>query len=146
LQAKLLDVNEKIVNHPGFVKNIDGRKAEVSIMVNSACSSCEIKGSCGISEAKEKIIEVNLSPAESYTEGQKVLVEMKQSLGSWAVLLGYFFPFLVVVISLFTLVSLGISEGVSALLSLSFLIPYYLVLYFTRDYFKKQFTYTIKSV
>ncbi len=103
-------MNEKIVNHLGFIKNIQGRKAEVSITVNSACSSCEIKGSCGVSEAKEKIIEVNLMPSDRFEQGQEVMVEMKQSLGSWAVLLGYFFPFLVVVISLFSLVSAGVDE------------------------------------
>ena len=137
-------MNEKIVTHPGFIKNIEGRKAEVSIFVNSGCSSCEIKGSCSISDSKEKIIEVFLSASNRFNKGEKVMVEMKQSLGSWAVLLGYFFPFLVVVISLFILVSAGVGEGISALLSLGFLVPYYFVLFLARDFFRKRFTYTIQ--
>lgn len=138
-------MQEKIVTHPGFIKSIDGRRAEVSIMVNSGCASCDIKSSCAISEAKEKIIEVKLAQPGRFDKGEKVMVEMKQSLGSWAVLLGYFFPFLVVVISLFAFISLGLDEGLSALISLGFLAPYYFALYLARDFFRKRFTYTIQS-
>jgi len=138
-------MGEQVVTHPGWVKNIDKDKVEVSIIVNSACASCEIKGSCNLSEMKEKIIEVNQKPSGKYKTGQPVTVIMKQSLGTWAVLLGYFFPFLVVVISLFAFVSAGLDQGLSALLSIGLLIPYYLVLYFTKDYIRKQFSYTIQT-
>ena len=137
-------MNEKIVTHPGFIKNVEGRKAEVSIFVNSGCASCEINGSCSISDSTEKVIEVHLSNHEQFDIGQEVMVEMKQSLGTWAVLLGYFFPFLVVVISLFVFVAAGFSEGLSALLSLGLLAPYYLLLYISRGFFSKRFTYTIQ--
>ena len=137
-------MHEKIVTHTGFIKNVEGRKAEVSIFVNSGCASCEINGSCSISDSKEKIIEVSLSNTERYDIGQEVMVEMKQSLGSWAVLLGYFFPFLVVVISLFAFVGAGLNEGLSALLSLGLLAPYYLLLYLSRGFFSKRFTYKIQ--
>lgn len=121
-----------------------GNKAEVSIIVNSGCASCEVKGSCSISDAKEKIIEVSLAPSDKYEMGQHVMVEMKQSMGSWAVLLGYFFPFLFVLIGLIVFTLIGLDEGLSALLSLGILIPYYLVLYLTRDLLSKRFTYSME--
>lgn len=132
------------ITHPGIIKNLTSNKAEVSIIVNSGCASCEVKSSCSISDTKEKIIEISLSPSDKYEMGQNVMVEMKQSMGSWAVLIGYFFPFLFVLIGLVVFTSIGIDEGLSALLSLSILIPYYLVLYLTRDLLSKRFTYSME--
>ena len=138
-------MSSTIITHPGIIKNLNSHRAEVSIIVNSGCASCEIKGSCSISDTKEKIIEVSLSPSDKYEMGQRVTVEMKQSLGSWAVLLGYFFPFLLVLIGLIIFTSIGIDEGISALLSLGILIPYYAVLYLTKDLLGKQFSYTMEA-
>ncbi len=137
-------MSKVVITHPGIIKNLTSNKAEVSIIVNSSCASCEVKSSCSISDAKEKIIEISLSPSDKYEMGQHVMVEMKQSMGSWAVLIGYFFPFLFVLIGLIVFTSVGIDEGISALLSLSILIPYYLVLYLTRDILSKRFTYSME--
>jgi len=140
-------MSEVKITHPGIVKKLTADKAEVSIIVNSACASCEINGSCSLSEVdiKEKVIEVKLADTNAYHVGQRVTIEMKQSLGSWAVLLGYFFPFLLVLISLIIFVSVGINEGISALLSIGILVPYYLVLYFMRNSIQKKFTYSIAT-
>lgn len=133
------------VTHAGWVKNVDEQgKVDISIIVNSSCASCEIKGSCNLSDMKEKIIEVNQASSEQFKAGQAVTVVMKQSLGTWAVLLGYIFPLLVVIISLFVFVALGLDQGLSALLSIGLLIPYYLALYLAKNYFRKRFTYTIR--
>lgn len=134
------------ITHPGIIKNLSAFKAEVSIITNSACASCEAKSSCSISETKEKIIEVSLSSGETYKSGQHVMVEMKQSIGTWAVLLGYFFPFLFVLLGLIVFTSIGTDEGLAALFSLGLLVPYYLVLYLTRSHIKKRFIYTMETV
>jgi len=137
-------VKEKTVTHPGIVKSVGHGKAEVMIVANSACGSCEIKGACGVSESEEKIIEVNLLTGEAYNSGQSVIVEMKQSLGNWAVLLGYFFPFLVVLGGLIVFVSVGMNEGLAGLFSLALLAIYYLGLFSFRKFISKKFTYTIQ--
>jgi len=137
-------VKEKTVTHPGIVKSVGHGKAEVMIVANSACGSCEIKGACGVSESEEKIIEVNLLTGEAYNSGQSVIVEMKQSLGNWAVLLGYFFPFLVVLGGLIVFVSVGMNEGLAGLFSLALLALYYLGLFSFRKFISKKFTYTIQ--
>lgn len=138
-------MNQNVITHPGIIKSIIKNKAEVSIIVNSGCASCEVKGSCSISDAKEKIIEVNLSPGDHYSAGQQVMVEMKQSMGTWAVLLGYLFPFLVVLIALIVFTLIGIDQGLSALFSLAILIPYYLALYLSKNRLQKRFTYSMTS-
>lgn len=138
-------MNEKTVTHPGIVKSVGHGKAEVMVIANSACGSCEIKGACGVSESEEKIIEVDLLPGEGYDSGQSVMVEMKQSLGNWAVLLGYFFPFLVVLIGLVIFIAIGMDEGLAGLFSLALLGLYYLGLFSFRNLISKKFTYTIQS-
>lgn len=138
-------MSQQIITHPGIIKSIVKNKAEVSIIVNSGCASCEVKSSCAISEAKEKIIEVGLSSNDHFATGQQVMVEMKQSMGTWAVLLGYLFPFLVVLFALIIFTSIGVNEGLSALLSLAILVPYYLVLFLAKHSLQKKFTYSMQA-
>jgi positive regulator of sigma E activity len=140
---KLKEVSETIISHPGVISKIEGNKAEVTVQVNSGCASCEIKGSCSISESVAKIIDMELENSERYSKGQLVSVEMKQSQGSWAVIFGYLFPFLVLVVSLVIFISLGIDQGVSGLLSLGMLVPYYILMYLLRNFFKKKFSYRL---
>ena len=135
----------KMVTHRGIVTKLVKDRAEVTVVTHSACSSCEIKGMCSISETKEKIIEVNLLPGERYEQGQQVTVEMKESLGHWAVLLGYFLPFLVVIAGLFIFIAIGLDQGVAGLLALSALTAYYLTLYMFRGFLRTRFSQRITS-
>jgi sigma-E factor negative regulatory protein RseC len=138
-------VNEKTITHPGMIKSVEHDKANVMVIANSACGSCDIKGACGVSESEEKIIEIDLLPNHGYNVGQQVVVEMKQSLGTWAVLLGYFFPFLAVLAGLIIFVSIGMDEGLAGILSMALLGLYYLGLFTFRNFITKKFTYTIQS-
>lgn len=134
---------EKTITHPGYIKTIKDRNAEVVIISKSGCASCEINGSCGVSDMAEKIIEVELTAEQSYKVGDNVTVIMKQTQGTWAVLLGYVFPFLVVLIGLIVFTNLGYDQALSGVISLSLMIPYYAIIYFLRDTLKKNFSYRI---
>lgn len=132
------------VTHTGIIKSVQDGKAIVSIIAQSACSSCHIKGACTISDVKEKIIEVVLTEGQEYKNGEEVVIEMKQSLGSWAVLFGYFFPFLLVITTLIILTSFGLDQGLSGLLAILSLAPYYLIMYLFRAFLRKKFTYRLQ--
>lgn len=136
-------MKEKVVTHPGVISKVEKGRAEVTVITKSACASCEVKTSCAIGETKTKVIDVDIRPGEQFRQGQQVTVEMKQSAGSWAVLLGYFFPFLLVLTGLILFTAAGMDEGLAGLLSLGLLVPYYLVLYTLKDFFKKRFSYHI---
>ena len=97
-----------------------------------------------MSDVKEKIIEVDLTEGQKYTNGEEVIIEMKQSLGSWAVLFGYFFPFLLLISSLIIFTSLGLDQGLSGLLAILTLAPYYLIMYLFRAFLRKRFTYRLQ--
>lgn len=137
-------MDTKFVTHPGFIKSISDGKAEVMIISKSACATCDIGGSCSVSDTKEKVIDVRLPQSEeNYQVGQSVTVQMKQSSGVWAILFGYVFPFVAVVLVLVILTSLSLDQGLAGLLSLSILLPYYFVIYLSRNLFKKRFDHSI---
>ncbi len=134
---------DKIVTHPGVIKRVDGNKVSVSVISKAGCASCQLKGSCSVGEVEEKVVEMDLPRGFSFKEGQMVTVEMKQSLGTMAVLLGYVFPFLVVLLSLILFLQLGADQGLAGIFSLLLLIPYYGILYLLKDFFSKKFQYNI---
>ncbi len=133
------------IYHSGIISEISKEKILVSIITHSACASCNVKGMCNISEMKEKIVEVNHQPGVSYKVGEEVTVLMKKSLGSQAVFLAYIFPFLLMVVVLITLINLTGNEGLSGLISIGILVPYFFIIYMLRDKFSKKFVFVIRK-
>ncbi len=137
-------LSEETVTHPGTVRKIVGNKVEISVISKAGCVSCSLNNVCSVSDMKEKIIEVDLSQIKHYNEGDNVVVEMKQSYGTWAVLLGYFFPFLILFLGLILFLHFGLDQGLAGVLAIALLFPYYGILYLLRDFFKKRFRYHIQ--
>lgn len=137
-------MKKNIVTHPGIIKKIEDNKVEIAIMVTSGCASCEIKGACSVSDVEEKSVMVTVDDANRYSINQPITIEMQQSLGTWAVLLGYVFPFLVLFTGLIIFINIGIDQGIAGLLSLLLLLPYYLSLYFLKNYLGTRFNYSIR--
>ena len=138
-------MKRNIVTHPGVIKKVEEGKVEVAIMVTSGCASCEIKGACSVSDVEEKSVMVKVENTEDFKAGQQITIEMSQSLGTWAVLLGYVFPFLVLFLGLLVFVNLGLDQGLAGLLALLLLLPYYFTLYLSRNYLGSRFSYNIRS-
>lgn len=128
----------------GRVEKIENNQIFVNIVSMSACASCHARGMCNMSDIQEKLIEASNPNHRDLKEGDTVTLEMETSLGKKAVLLGYFYPFLLVMATLITLTSLGTGEGITALTALGLLIPYYGMLYMRRDKMKKHFTFKIR--
>jgi sigma-E factor negative regulatory protein RseC len=133
------------VTHPGIVMQISGHIAEVMILAKSACSSCQVKGACNMAEMEEKRVFVELPPEHSFKSGQQVNVMMKQSLGNFAVFLGYILPFLILLLALIVSISVGLGEGVAGLLALGILVPYYFVLYRLRSRLSRKFSFQLMA-
>jgi sigma-E factor negative regulatory protein RseC len=133
------------VTHPGIVMQISGHIAEVMILAKSACSSCQVKGACNMAEMEEKRVFVELPPEHSFKSGQQVNVMMKQSLGNFAVFLGYILPFLILLLTLIVSISVGLGEGVAGLLALGILVPYYFVLYRLRSRLSRKFSFQLMA-
>jgi sigma-E factor negative regulatory protein RseC len=131
------------ISHPGVIKSIEGNNIKVMILSVSACTSCKVKGACNMAEMEEKLVDVVQYDKHLYQVGDPVTVTMKLSHGRFAVVLGYFVPFLVMLITLVTLTFAGLSEGLAGLFSLLILIPYYMILYINRNRLNKSFSFQI---
>ena len=135
------------IKHLGIVESIDGLHVKVRIVQVSACSTCSIKGHCNASDMKEKMIEAYNVQGLPFEIGERVMVCGTTSMGMKAVLLAFAVPFVILLLSLFAVMS--VTEGdemLSAIVSLCMLIPYYLIIYKMKDKMGKTFFFTIESI
>ncbi|MDD4148889.1 MAG: SoxR reducing system RseC family protein [Bacteroidales bacterium] len=132
------------IEHKGVVAEIKSGAILVDLIVQSACAACHAKSVCGI-DSSLKTIEVK-TDKKLFSIGENVKVIMQSSLGMKALFLGYVLPFIIVVTTLLVLTSLNVSEGLSGLISILILAPYYLILYFFRDKIKREFNFDIEKI
>ena len=135
---------KETISHEGIVTKITDDELEIKILAQSACAACHAKSACGMGEQAEKILTVPRPEGKDFTLNQRVNVRMGIGQGNKAAVLAYLFPIILLLVVLFVCLGFGLNEGLSALISIVALIPYYIVLYLKRDKFKKQFEYTIE--
>ena len=135
------------IKHLGIVESIDGSYLKVRIVQTSACSSCSIKGHCSAAESKEKLIDVYNKDGLECQGGSRVTISGATSLGMKAVMWAFVFPFVVLLVSLFgSMYFTGGDEVLSSLIALCMLIPYYLILFFCREKFRRTFIFVLESI
>jgi sigma-E factor negative regulatory protein RseC len=135
---------QQLIEHDGIIQQIDGDVAHVKIDTESACGACHAKGVCGAADQEEKFLDIPLYGAH-YTQGENVRVQVARNLGFRAVVIGYVYPFLLVMAVLVSLVLLDVNEQRAGLLALLSLIPYYLILYLVRKQIGSKFTFSLKK-
>ena len=133
-----------MIEHEGIIEQIDGDVAHVKIESVSACASCHAKGVCSAADQEEKYLDVPLHGA-SYSQGDPVHVQVAKRLGFKAVALGYFYPFLLVMLVLIATLATGATELKAGSFALLSIIPYYLGLYLFRKRIESTFTFSIKK-
>jgi positive regulator of sigma E activity len=133
------------IEQNGIVESSGNGIVSVRISPVSACSDCHSKGICSLFGTTEKIIEV-AGRNEDFRAGEHVGIKITQSMGNKAIALGYFIPFLLVLLTLILFTVLHLKEWHAGLLAISTLIPYYIILYFLRSRLRKTFTFTLKKI
>ena len=132
-------MSEETVSHEGIVTQINEDEIQVKIIQESACAACHAKSACTVVDQAEKYLTVPRPEGREIHLFQKVNVVMKVGRGNKAAVLAYLIPIVVLLAVLFLCLGLGLSEGLSALLGIAALIPYYTILYLRRDKLKKRF-------
>ena len=127
------------------MRSVEEGVVRVAIEVNEACGSCASRKACAMGQSEQREITIFTAEAADYSVGEVVDVAAKQSLGVVAVLLCYVLPLVVLVAALAMAVTLGVSEGLSALLSLGATLLYYAVLYLFRNRISKRIIFTINK-
>lgn len=134
--------SESQIEHSGIVSGIGDGSITVKITAHPACSSCHASGICNASGSVDKYFE--LPAQEGINEGQDVRVITSLSTGFRALLLGYLYPLLVLVVSLIVTLAIGINEVWAGLTSLLLTTVYYVVLYRLRGRIEKTINFTLK--
>ncbi|MEO1009757.1 MAG: SoxR reducing system RseC family protein [Bacteroidota bacterium] len=130
--------------HFGKISKIHRNVFTVTLEGNVHCESCRAKGTCGISDSGAKEVVVSDSKG-AFGLNEQVAVVLKKRTGLKAVFWAYLFPFLLMVFTLW-IASGFVAEWMAGLLSLLILVPYYGIIYFLRDAFKKAFRISILKV
>ena len=135
---------KETISHEGIVTKITDDELQVKIIALSACAACHAKSACTMGDRQVKTLILPKPQGQEFHLLQKVNVVMSVGQGNKAAVLAYLIPIVILLAMLFVCLGLGLSEGLSALLSIVALIPYYIVLYSQRDKLKKRFEYRIE--
>jgi sigma-E factor negative regulatory protein RseC len=131
------------ISHEGMVQQADNNSVTVLLSPKTSCTGCQGKDSCNLSGKEDKIVIIpgyyNVKP------GDNVTVSMKQSMGYFALFIGYLLPLFLVVSVLILLLSFSAGELLAGLLSLGILIPYYMILIVFRKGINNKFSFTLKT-
>lgn len=137
------DLPQDNITHEGLISHISKDMITVMIVSKASCASCQVKGACSASDVEEKNVNIKRGLYDNYQVGDKVTIMMDQSLGTWAVMFGYVFPFLVLLFGLIVFTQTIDNEGIAGLLALSLLVPYYFILYLSRKKMENKFQFKI---
>ncbi len=123
------------LEHIGLVTDSSNSRLKISL-VGSGCSACH-KSLCMLGDSKAK--EVDIPYKENrFRAGDEVIVRINPSSGYQAVILLYFVPFLLILLMLLGMLRAGYNEGISGLMSLIILGPYFGLLYTFRKVISTQ--------
>lgn len=136
--------NQETISHEGIVTKITDDELEIKIVSQSACAACHAKSACSMGEQAEKILTVPRPKDQNFSLMQKVNVTMAIGQGNKAAVLAYLIPIVLLLAVLFICLGIGLNEGLSALISIAVLIPYYTILYLQRDKLRRRFEYRIE--
>ena len=137
---------ENSIRHEGTVESVDGEHIRVRIIQHSACSACKVASHCSASESKEKIVYVFNYKQHHLRAGDAVIVGTSSHSAGKALLLGFGFPLLLLLVVIGVLFAAGVNEGITALAALVALIPYYIGLWIFRQRIADNFAFFIEDV
>lgn len=138
-------MSNNIISHKGIVSNIANNRLEITIISESACSSCKSKKVCSISEIKEKIVYIE-KVDNSFQIGENVNVYIEEQMGVFAVIFAYGLPFLLMVLVLFIGYYAKLSEPIMGLSVVVLLTVYYSSLYLLRNQIGKKVTFKVEKL
>lgn len=132
------------ISHTGVVDSIEEGCVKVRILQTSACAACKVSRHCNAAESKEKIVDVLDTDVSKFQVGQEVTVWVSPDVANRALMLGFGMPFLLLLVVLGGMLYLTDNEGLSALVALGSLIPYYFLLWFKRDSIRQKLSFHLE--
>ena len=125
--------------HPGTVVGTAPGEVQVRITRLSGCASCAAHARCGLSEQKETVVSVPTARWHEYHEGDTVTVAVGSRRGMMAVVIAYILPAVVLLAAFVLCHAAGLSEPLSALITLGAVALYTGMLFLFRHRLDRKF-------
>lgn len=120
------------ITHSGKIKAIANKKVIVTFEQQEACQNCAIKSMCNLSSCENQIVEIKVDNPDDFCLEQEVELEISPQSGSFAIIMAYLLPLIIMMTTLKLTLHLINDETTAALSAIFILIPYYLLLYIFR--------------
>ncbi len=134
------------ISHIGKVIAVDAEFTAVEIVSESACADCHAASLCGLDGMKVKVVEVPTRAGVMCAPGDKVLVNMKATMGHKAVWLAYVLPLVLLLGAVAVANALHAGELLCGLAGIVAVAIYYFLLYAFRAKLQDSAEFYIKSI
>jgi sigma-E factor negative regulatory protein RseC len=121
-------MNDNTLCKEGIIRAITDTEFVVETTQSSACSGCHAKTLCSIDRKSELIRIPRRAGDQAFMIGDQVHVKIASSAGAKAVIWGYLFPLLVLVITLLAVYTFTHNDLISVFAALACTAFYYLIL------------------
>ena len=135
---------ENPIRHDGIIETVEQGHVTVRIVQTSACAGCKVASHCSVSEAREKLIDVPTEGTARWHVGQQVVVSTEGSMAGKALLLGFGLPLVLMLVVLTVAMAAGCNEGLTAIMMLCVLLPYYLIIWLLRRRISRVISFQIE--
>ncbi|MCQ2279374.1 MAG: SoxR reducing system RseC family protein [Bacteroidales bacterium] len=139
-------MNNSEVSHEAIVQSVDGIDVTVKMTVSSACAACHAKGLCGVSESEEKLVVAKNFSAAQFATGEKVRVELRQTLAVKAVIICYLLPLVVLLVAFFLMYLVCSIEWLNVLAALSATALYFFFVWLFHEKIEKNVTFIVSKI
>lgn len=129
------------INHTGIVQSVDGHEVTVKLTVQSACAACHAKSICGVSDSKDKIVKAAIVCDEQFEVGEKITVEMRQSLAMKAIVICYLLPFIVLITTFCVMSYFCQNELVNVLVTFAAVAAYFFFIWLFNHKIERNVTF-----
>lgn len=137
----------KQIEHLGTVESFENGQVHVLIEQESACSGCHAKGYCNPAEkGREIVVKVNANDNLVVKKGDKVRLFISQTKGIWAVTFAYIIPVIICLLTLIIMLSLGVSEPLTALITIGILVIYFVFFLIFGHNFENKIDISIEKL
>jgi sigma-E factor negative regulatory protein RseC len=119
----------------GIVQQCSDHEVVIRLDEPSGCQVCS-KGLC-FSKGEQRSVQVRIKN-QAYQVGDVVNVHVSTRTGSFAVLMFYGLPFLLMMVTLVVLLIADMEEGVAGLSAMLILVPYFSLLRLNRKWLSRQ--------
>jgi len=132
----------------GIIQKIEGEYVYVLMQISSACAGCHAKSVCIPSQTKNELLKIKNSENFSFSEGEKVIIEMEQKLGGKALRIGYLYPLIILATLMILVYKITSHELLAAFASFAGVIGYYFFLYLfnRKKKIDRQFVFSVRKM